>query len=116
MTFAGDASLRTYFLSKIQFFFTKISWPHFGYCMIGAVSPAEFSALIIILLAQKSLNVTLFDIVLKIDLKHLIISSPIMHFTCFKSSNFLYSSPEYMTQKSSQVEQSKTFDLVSLEL
>ena len=72
MTFAVDASFRTYFLSKIQFFFTRISWPHFGYCMIGAISPAEFSALIIILLAQKSLDVTLFDIVLKIDLKHLI--------------------------------------------
>ena len=40
--------------------------------MIGAISPAEFSARIIILLAQKSLDVTLFDIVLKIDLKHLI--------------------------------------------
>ena len=85
--------------------------------MIGAISPAECSALIIILLAQKSLDVTLFDIVLKIDLKHLIISFPIMHVTCFKSSKFsLYSSPKYMAQKSSQVEQSKTFDLVSLEL
>ena len=66
-------------MGKKQLYFTRTSWQHFGYYIIGTISPAEFSAILIILSAQRSLDFTLFDSVLNIDLKHLIVSAPIMH-------------------------------------
>lgn len=97
MIFARDVHLRTD-LRKMQLSFTRTSWQHFGYYIIGVISPAQFSAIVIILSAQGSPNVTLLYSVLKIDLKHVMASSPKMYMSLILkvASPPHFHPPEYM--------------------
>lgn len=82
------------------------------------LSHLQFSAIVIILSAQRSLDFTLFDSVLRIDLKRLIVSAPRMPMLlALKVASALVFIPQNIWHQSqAKWSNLKLFNLVSLEL